>query len=82
VGFVVILSVSSDYFLKEHLQVRLCNGEVFFCLRRGCTVKYYLEELRLQVMNVLHTVKLIFDLPLFAIPIGFRSAENLDPHMR
>jgi hypothetical protein len=31
-GFCTILAVNSDYFLKQHYPVDLCNGEVLFSL--------------------------------------------------
>jgi hypothetical protein len=48
----MILTVNSDYFLKQHSQINLCNGEelCFLCGADGI-LKYYLDELRLQIVK-------------------------------
>jgi hypothetical protein len=45
----MILTVNSDYFLKQRQPVDLCNGEVlcFLCGTDRILI-YYLDELRLQ----------------------------------
>jgi hypothetical protein len=46
----MILSASSDYFLKHRQPVDLCNGEVLcFLCGTDWIIKYSLDELRLQV---------------------------------
>jgi hypothetical protein len=49
----MILHVNSDYFLEQRQPVYLCNGEVscFLC-GTDWIIKYYLDELRLQTVNV------------------------------
>jgi hypothetical protein len=50
--FFNILSVNSDYFLKQHQPVYLCNGEeLCFLCGTDWILKYYLDELRLQRAN-------------------------------
>jgi hypothetical protein len=52
----MVLTVNSDYFLKQHQPVDLCNGEVCCSLwGTDWNLKYYLDELRLQ--SVIETVK-------------------------
>jgi hypothetical protein len=51
------LKVNNDYFLRQRLPVDLCNGEeLCFLCGTDWILKYYLDELRLQRVNV--TVKL------------------------
>jgi hypothetical protein len=45
----MILSVNSDYFLKQGQPVDLCNGEeLCFLCGTDWIIKYYVDELRLQ----------------------------------
>jgi hypothetical protein len=58
--FHMILSVNSDYFLKQHQLTVLCNGYgLCFLCGTYWIFKYYLDELRLQRVN------LIFGGPLY-----------------
>jgi hypothetical protein len=54
--FRMILTVNSDYFLKQRWPVDLCNGEeLCFLCGTDWILKYYLDELRLQkVKQTLH----------------------------
>jgi hypothetical protein len=47
----MILSVNSDYFLKERKPVDLRNGEELCFLRGTYVLKCYLDEFRLQRVN-------------------------------
>jgi hypothetical protein len=51
--FRMILSVISDYFLKQRQPVDLCNGEVF-CFPWGTDliIKFYLDALSLKVVPI------------------------------
>jgi hypothetical protein len=52
-GFHMILRVNSEYFLKQRQPVDLCNGEVWcFLCGTDWILKYYLDELRLQRVNL------------------------------
>jgi hypothetical protein len=45
----MILNVNSDYFLKQHQPVELCNGQVLcFSAVQTEFIKYYLDKLKLQ----------------------------------
>jgi hypothetical protein len=51
-----ILTVNSDYFLKQRYRIDLCNGEVR-CLLRGTDwiLKYYLDDLGPMYSNIVGT---------------------------
>jgi hypothetical protein len=53
----MIISQSTDYFLKQRQSVDLCNGKVW-CSLLGTDwiLKYYLDELRLQRVDVVSNV--------------------------
>jgi hypothetical protein len=49
----MVLPVKIDYFLKQYYAVDLCNGKVLCSLRiRTKFLNYYLDELRLQRVNI------------------------------
>jgi hypothetical protein len=49
-GFRMVLTISSDYFLKQHWPVDICNGDVLcFLCGRNWIFKYYLDKLWLQM---------------------------------
>jgi hypothetical protein len=52
-GFCVILTVNSDYFLKQHQSADLCNGDVCCSLwGTDWIIKYYLDQLRIQMVKL------------------------------
>jgi hypothetical protein len=49
----MVLTINSDYFLKQRQPVDLCDGEVLcFLCGTDWILKYYLDEIRLQRVNV------------------------------
>jgi hypothetical protein len=54
-GFHIILRMNSDYFLEQHQPADLCNGEVLcFICGKNWIFKYYLDELRRELLKTLH----------------------------
>jgi hypothetical protein len=62
----MILTVNSDYFLKQYYVVDLCNGEeLYFLCGTDWILKYYLDELRLQRIQVFQNMvlRIVTELP-------------------